>query len=180
MNDILNLFGVTEIYKLPDAIISVLFDENRRDDIFHKMLKLMNYDMSFDWFQSLFEDEMSDRKNKKQDFTPPQLGYICSQIVGGHQTLHEPTAGNGSMIIVDWWATASKYMPWEFQFIPYEVDCWELSDRSLPILLFNLSVRGIKGIVHHGDVLTGEEKARYILTNTDILSFSKIEKYDNQ
>lgn len=175
--ELLNLFNVTELYKLPDAIMSILFNEDKRNDIMSKALQLMLYDLSYDWFQELYESEMSERKQKKQDFTPAQLGQLCSMIVGEHYTIHEPTAGNGSMIISDWWQVIQKYMPWEFQFIPYNVDCWELSDRSIPILLFNLSIRGINAIVHHGDVLTGEEKARYILTNNnDILSFSKIEK----
>lgn len=176
MNNILSVFGVTELYKLPDAIMNILFDERKRSDIFQQLLKIMDYDLSYDWFQSLYEMEMSDRKIKKQDFTPRQLGELCSLLVGEHNTIHEPTAGNGSMIIADWWQTAKNYMPWEFQFVPYRVDCWELSDRSIPILLFNLSIRGINAIIHHGDVITGEEKARYILTSNDVLSFSKIEK----
>lgn len=61
------------------------------------------------------------------------------------------------------------------------VDCWELSDRSIPILLLNLSIRGIMGYVNHGDVLTGEIKQRYILLNPtdDTLAFSEIHKVGN-
>ncbi|RHO65998.1 SAM-dependent DNA methyltransferase, partial [Parabacteroides sp. AF48-14] len=35
----------------------------------------------------------------------------------------------------------------------------------IPFLLFNLSIRGISGIVFHGDTLKGKYKAVYVLTN---------------
>ena len=58
------------------------------------------------------------------------------------------------------------------------VTCWELSARSIPILLLNLSIRGIMGYVYHGDVLTKEVKQKYILLNRkdDTLAFSDIIK----
>lgn len=58
------------------------------------------------------------------------------------------------------------------------VTCWELSARSIPILLLNLSIRGMMGYVYHGDVLTKEVKQKYILLNRqdDTLAFSEIIK----
>jgi len=58
------------------------------------------------------------------------------------------------------------------------VTCWELSARSIPILLLNLSIRGIMGYVYHGDVLENEVKQKYILLNRkdDTLAFSEIIK----
>ena len=58
------------------------------------------------------------------------------------------------------------------------VTCWELSSRSIPILLLNLSIRGIMGYVYHGDVLENEIKQKYILLNQrdDTLAFSEIIK----
>lgn len=58
------------------------------------------------------------------------------------------------------------------------VTCWELSIRSIPILLLNLSIRGMMGYVYHGDVLTKEIKQKYILLNRkdDTLAFSEIIK----
>ena len=80
------------------------------------------------------------------------------------------------MIIADWWRKALAHVP--FDFFPSEnpVECWEISGRSLPFLLLNLSIRGIVGIVHHGDVLEGKESATYKLVNekNDCLAFSKI------
>ena len=60
-------------------------------------------------------------------------------------------------------------------------ECWELSDRSIPILLFNLSIRGMMGIVYHGDVLEKKIKQKYILLNRkdDALAFSEIHKVND-
>ena len=89
---------------------------------------------------------------------------------------YEPTAGNGSMLIADWWRKAQAHVPFDFYPSKNPIECWELSDRSIPILLLNLSIRGIVGIVHHGDVLEQKEKATYQLVNEkdDCLGFSKV------
>ena len=89
---------------------------------------------------------------------------------------YEPTAGNGSMLIADWWRKAQAHVPFDFYPSKNPIECWELSDRSIPILLLNLSIRGIVGIVHHGDVLEKKEKATYQLVNEkdDCLGFSKV------
>ena len=56
------------------------------------------------------------------------------------------------------------------------VTCWELSDRAIPLLLLNLSIRGIMGYVYHGDVLENTVKQKYILLNRtdDTLAFSDV------
>ena len=82
------------------------------------------------------------------------------------------------MIIADWWQRCSKKIPWEHFPSQNMVTCWELSIRSIPILLLNLSIRGMMGYVYHGDVLTKEIKQKYILLNRkdDTLAFSEIIK----
>lgn len=172
---LLRIFNATDAMDLPVKVQEVL-DSSFRDEIFKELIHAYNGDMSYDWFQSIYEEELAQRKQNKQDFTPTEVAQLCSGLIGTHHSVHEPTAGNGSMIIADWWRAANKMLPWEFQFIEYRVDCWELSDRAIPILLLNLAIRGISGVVHHGDVLEGIEKARYILSCTDALSFSKIAK----
>lgn len=165
---------------LPEAIIRILLSNNSdRDNIYRELLQLNDFDVSYDWFQSLYEDEFSERKEKKQDFTPNSLGILSSMLTDIKDgSTYEPTAGNGSMLIADWWRKASNHLPFDFYPSKNQIECWELSDRSLPILLLNLSIRGIVGVVHHGDVIERKEKARYILTNPndDCLGFSKIIK----
>ena len=58
------------------------------------------------------------------------------------------------------------------------VTCWELSPRAVPLLLLNLSIRGIMGYVYHGDVLEQRVMQKYILLNRtdDALAFSDVVK----
>lgn len=177
--ELFNLFGIEDLKDLPDAVMSVLTgDIKARDGVYRELLRLNHYDMSHDWFQELYESELSERKQKKQDFTPHSLGVLCSELTEQHGTIHEPTAGNGAMIIADWWQRCGHKIPWEFFPSQNMVTCWELSARSIPILLLNLSIRGIMGYVYHGDVLENEVKQKYILLNRkdDALGFSEIVK----
>lgn len=175
------LIGIDDISKLSERIMEIILgDTEYRDYIYTELIKINNYDMSYDWFQEIYENELSERKQKKQDFTPRELSIICSDLTSQSGTIHEPTAGNGSMIIADWWQRCSKLIPWEHFPSQHMVTCWELSSRSLPILLLNLSIRGIMGYVYHGDVLENDVKQKYILLNKrdDTLSFSDVIKAD--
>lgn len=164
--ELFNLIGIDDISKLSDRIMEIIMgDTEYRDYIYTELIKIHNYDMSYDWFQEIYENELSERKQKKQDFTPRELSIICSDLTSQSGTIHEPTAGNGSMIIADWWQRCSKLIPWEHFPSQHMVTCWELSSRSLPILLLNLSIRGIMGYVYHGDVLENDVKQKYILLN---------------
>ena len=182
-SELLCCFGVQDIRTLPETIMEVLLGpQQARDEVYKELLKLNNYDMSYDWFQQIYEAELSQRKEKKQDFTPNIIGELTAKLCGTDQrTTYEPTAGNGSMLIADWYAKLSKKYPWEFSPSKNQIECWELSDRSIPILLLNLSIRGIMGVVYHGDVLEKTIKQKYILLNRhdDALAFSEIHKVNN-
>lgn len=176
---LLDIFGIDDMRLLPEAINLLLFgDTYTRNNVYHKLLELNGHDLSRDWFQQIYEEEMSERKKKGQDFTPYELGVICSKLTKQQGSIHEPTAGNGSMVIADWWERCRMLLPWEHFPSEHMVTCWELSDRSLPILLLNLSIRGIMGYVYHGDVLEGTVKQKYILLNRtdDTMAFSDIVK----
>lgn len=177
--DLFEIFKIDDLRVLPEAISGVLFGNlEERNNVYNKLLEINSYDMSKDWFQEVYEEEMSERKKKGQDFTPYELGVICSQLTKQQGSIHEPTAGNGSMVIADWWERCRRLLPWEHFPSEHMVTCWELSDRSLPILLLNLSIRGIMGYVYHGDVLEGTVKQKYILLNRkdDTMAFSDIVK----
>ena len=182
-SELLCCFGVQDIRTLPERIMEVLLGpQQARDEVYKELLKINNYDMSYDWFQQVYEAELSQRKEKKQDFTPNIIGQLTAKLCGTDQrTTYEPTAGNGSMLIADWYAKLSQKYPWEFLPSKNQVECWELSDRSIPILLLNLSIRGIMGVVYHGDVLEQTIKQKYILLNRrdDALAFSEIHKVNN-
>jgi hypothetical protein len=177
--ELFNLFGIEDLKDLPSAVMNLLDgDIDARNEVYKELIRKNNGDMSHDWFQEIYETELSERKQKKQDFTPNILGVLCSNITSQSGSIHEPTAGNGSMIISDWWERCRKKIPWEHFPSQNMVTCWELSARSIPILLLNLSIRGMMGYVYHGDVLTKEVKQKYILLNRqdDTLAFSEIIK----
>lgn len=179
--DLFVLFGIEDLKDLPNAVINLLEgDIYARNEVYKELIRKNNGDMSYDWFQEIYETELSERKQKKQDFTPNILGVLCSKLTSQSSSIHEPTAGNGSMIIADWWQRCKQKMPWEHFPSQNMVTCWELSARSIPILLLNLSIRGIMGYVYHGDVLTREVKQKYILLNrkNDALAFSEVIKVD--
>ena len=179
--DLFVIFGIEDLKDLPNAVINLLEgDIYARNEVYKELIRKNNGDMSYDWFQEIYETELSERKQKKQDFTPNILGVLCSKLTSQSGSIHEPTAGNGSMIIADWWQRCKQKMPWEHFPSQNMVTCWELSARSIPILLLNLSIRGIMGYVYHGDVLTREVKQKYILLNrkNDALAFSEVIKVD--
>ena len=177
--ELFNLFGIEDLKDLPSAVMNLLDgDIDARNEVYKELIRKNNGDMSYDWFQEIYETELSERKQKKQDFTPNILGVLCSNITSQSGSIHEPTAGNGSMIISDWWERCRKKIPWEHFPSQNMITCWELSARSIPILLLNLSIHGMMGYVYHGDVLTKEVKQKYILLNRkdDTLAFSEIIK----
>lgn len=181
--DILNMFGIEDVIDLPEAVMRLIEgDSEKRTEVYKEMLKLADFDLSYDWFQQIYEDELSQRRQKKQDFTPNSIGVIAAKLCGLQQrSVYEPTAGNGSMLIADWNAKMQQQLPWQFFPSKNIFECWELSDRSIPILLFNLSIRGMMGVVYHGDVLERKIKQKYILLNRkdDALAFSEIHKVND-
>lgn len=114
------------------------------------------------------------RRNRISHQTPLEP---CSKLTSQAGSIHEPTAGNGSMIIADWWQRCHNKIPWEHFPSQNMVTCWELSARSIPILLLNLSIRGLWGRLswrRFGKSI----KMKYILLNRkdDTLGFSDIIK----
>mgnify|MGYP004630276009 CR=1 FL=1 len=175
----LKFFDIKDLMYLPDAVWTLLNSPiKERDEKYKELIELNNYDMGIEWFQPIYEAELSERKQKKQDFTPKELSKLCSKLTLQRGSVHEPTAGNGSMIIADWWERCRQRLPWEMFPSENMVTAWELSDRAIPILLLNLSIRGIMGYVYHGDVLEQNVFQKYILLNkkNDGLGFSEVVK----
>lgn len=179
-DDCCRIFNVEDIINLPQAAMDIVMgDRERRDAVYRELLSVNRYDMSFDWFRQLYEEEFAQRKKQKQDFTPVEVSEIVAKIalptVG---TIHEPTAGTGGLIISAWWEQCRRAIPWDYYPSQHMISVWELSGRAIPLLLLNLSIRGIMGYVYHGDVLEGTVKARYILLNRsdDALGFSDVVK----
>lgn len=176
-----SIFQIEDILELPNAVTKVLDgDVVHRNELYKELIRINNYDLSFDWFQSIYEAEFAQRNQDKQDFTPNAVAKIASMLTGQKLGfIYEPTAGNGSMLITDWWERCLR-SPYPLIHYPSEnmIACWELSSRAIPILLLNLSIRGIMGYVFYGDTLTQDIKMKYILLNrkNDTMGFSEIIK----
>lgn len=180
----LQFFGVDDIMNLPKAVETVIHKPlTERNEIYREFMRLNNYDMGRDWFQRVYEEEFSQRKNQGQDFTPIEVTELCAMLAGVEtaSNVHEPTAGTGQLIISAWWTWARSRTPWEAFPSQFPVTVWEILERTIPFLLFNLSIRGLMGYVYCGDVLEQTVKAKYILLNRrdDALGFSEIIRDEN-
>ena len=157
------ILGVDDTYKQPAKLLSLMLDEKKRVETFHKFLELET-DMSYEWFQEAFENEHADRKNKKQDFTPPSLSELMARLVSDNRTYYEIAAGNGGIMIQAWHEQRLNCENfWMYNPRNYWYQVEELSDRSLPFLIFNMAIRGMNGAILHGDSLTREFKNVYFI-----------------
>ena len=167
------ILKIEDLQELPSAIESIIFSDGK-DDFFHQLLDKYDWKLSYDWFQNIYEEELAQRNQNKQDFTPNTVGILLSNLTGYEKgKIYEPTAGNGSLIIANWNFRRNQ-LGNEFHSQEHPVECWELTNRSIPILLLNLSIRGIVGEVYHGNVLTKEIKVKYTLSKGN--QFSQITK----
>ena len=167
------ILGIDDSYKAPDALMKVMLDKDKREQLFNEFLKLET-DMSYEWFQSYYESEQAERKEKKQDFTPMSVADIVSRLVsqGNPRSFTDTTAGNGGMLIKSWINNASPFKsPSQYWFVAHE-----LSDRSIPFLIFNFAIRGWNGLIYHGDSLERKYKNIYFIQNKndDWFQFSEV------
>ena len=170
------ILGVDEPYQVPARIMEVVVG-TERDRVYDEFLMAFGYDVSRDWFHEFYEDENAERKKNKQDFTPPCLSRLVSDIVGyGDGVIYEPSAGTGGMIIARWDKKRRLYHPFDYRPSMQWFVAEDMSDRAIPFLLFNLSIRGINANVLHIDSLTRRCKEAYLVENVrnDMLMFSDV------
>lgn len=171
-----DIFGVDEAFKLPDAMMKLVFDKEQREKAMLRYLDEYTRDLSYDGFHEYYQQEQAERKSKKQDFTPDSISQVLSQIVGAGNSTYEPSAGTGGIIIKKWHYDRIQETPFTYLPSKYLYFAEELSDKALPFLLFNLAIRGMNAVVVHGDTLTREAKGVFFVQNTDdnYLGFSDI------
>ncbi|MBC8743108.1 N-6 DNA methylase [Lactobacillus sp. Marseille-P7033] len=157
-----NLIGIDESYKAPIKLQAILNDSSKRVELFNQFLNKES-DLSFDWFTDYFQEEHSDRKNKKQDFTPDGIVKLVSSLLGGFEVNADICAGTGGLTIKRW----NENHDGKFY-------CEEFSDRAMPFLLFNLMIRNVDAVVFYGDSLTRKAKHIYRLFKGD--KFSNLEE----
>ena len=174
------LLGITESYKAPERLLEILYNKEQREALFKEFLKIEN-DVSYEWFQNYFENEHADRKQKKQDFTPISIANLLSKLTNGkinNGMRYDCCAGTGAITIARWWEDCINDGVIKYKPSNYIYYCEELSDRSLPFLLFNLAIRGMNAVVVQVDVLTRKSKGAFFVHNEDdnYLGFSNINR----
>lgn len=156
------LIGVGESFEASYKLMDLLRDEAKRVELFNRFIELET-DFSFDWFTNYFQEEHSNRKNMKQDFTPDGVVQLANAVLPSANVNVDVCAGTGGL-------TIKRYSQ-----NPYATFyCEEFSDRAIPFLLFNLAIRNVNAYVFHGDSLSRDAKAVYSLKKG--VQFSSIEK----
>lgn len=169
-----NLLEINDSYKAPEKLLQILYDKSKREIICKLLLKLFDYDVSYDWFREYYEQEQAERKSKKQDFTPQCVTELVSKIVGSTATTYDCCCGTGGITISKWHNDCLQVNPLTYNPSEHLYVCEELSDRAIPFLLLNLIIRGMNAIVIQCDVLTRECKGIFFIYNqsNDFLNFS--------
>ncbi|MGF0002889.1 N-6 DNA methylase [Bacillus altitudinis] len=174
------IFGIDDSYKAPSKIMEILFDRERREDVFKQFVAdpVLNCTEK-DVFHEYFQDEHADRKTKKQDFTPRSVADLLARVTDGgleSTTTYDGCAGTGGLTIAKWQSDRIKHSPFDYKPSWYFYHCEEMSDRAIPFLLFNLLFRGMNAVVVHCDVLTRKSKGAFFIQNDhdDFMHFSAL------
>lgn len=177
-----NLLNIKDSYQAPQRIMEILYsDKETRDKVFMEFLRAFDMDVTYDWFHEYFQDEHADRKKHKQDFTPNSISQLLSAIVGeGDGSYYEPATGTGGILIQRWNDDRMNHSPFDYKPSDYFYTAEELSDRTVPFLLFNMIIRGMNGLVVQCDVLTREAYGAFFIQNDDNnhLGFSSLNRLD--
>ena len=138
----LDLLDISEIKDIPIELFQVV----RSNDVsvFEAFSEIVP-DLNTDWLQKVYQYYMADRKEKMQDYTPKSLAQFMSKLAGNGDIMTDLCAGSGALTIQHW--VRNKDQKFEL----YEVD-----EKVIPILLFNMAVRNIECTVYHADVLQQE------------------------
>ena len=155
-----------EASEIPGKLLDGLLDENSREHI----LQLINEkkdDKVIDVFRDMFQEEQSNRKELKQDYTPDGLSSLLAKLSGETENLADVCAGTGSLTV----AFLKEHPEVEF------VRCEEFSAQPIPFLLANLALMNVDGEVVHGDSLTQEVFNVYKLKRSK--NFSEIQIIDS-
>ena len=156
-----DLLGISESYEMPTKLMTILADKKNREELFNKFLEEKK-DLSYDWFTDYYQEEQGDRNALKQDFTPDCICEIVNKVNEKADKIADICSGTGGLTIKLWNENRDAFF-----------HCEEVAARAVPVLLFNLAIRNIRGEVIHGDVLTRKIEKVYRLTPS--VQYSDIE-----
>lgn len=145
------LLGITESFRMPDALKAKLLDPVEKTKLFDSLMAV-GESLDHDWFTEYFQTEHGDRDKLKQDYTPDCVCEIAASVTGTDGVVADICSGTGGLTLKAWQLGAREFY------------CVEFAERAIPVLLTNLAIRNIKATVVHGDALTKETFNAYRLT----------------
>lgn len=162
------LLEVSESFEIPIKIMEILSIKEDRERFFSSIL--LNWDnLQNDLFRDYFQEEQSNRKTLKQDYTPNCICELLSKLQPKGQKILDICSGTGSLSISSHKSQNESF----FQ-------CEELSRNALPFLLTNLAIRNFSALVLQKDVLKNQIINIFQLIPgdkfSDIKQLDKIEK----
>lgn len=138
--DIREILGISEMYEFIRYLKDIIFDKQRREEYFNKIIE--DIDLSTDFMRDVFQAEAAQRKQMKQDYTPDCICNLFYELSTTPAAVLDECAGTGSLAI-SYIANGVK-----------NVICIEKSETVFPLLLFNMSIRNVTGWVIKEDITT--------------------------
>lgn len=161
----LSLLEVENTDEMSNKLFQVVKNNNTK--IYEQFSELVCGDFSVDWLQKIFQYYQADREEKMQDYTPKSLADFMGLLAGESTNVIDMCAGSGSLTIQKWNRNN------DLKFMLYELD-----EKVIPFLLFNMAVRNISCVVYHADVLQMEIFKSYRITKGE--RFGVFKEEDNE
>lgn len=149
---------IQESYQMPDALMKKITGPDA--EAFFDLFK--NEDPATDYFRDYFQENQSNRDAMKQDYTPDPVCELVNKLAGNSENTLDLCSGTGALTVSSNWTGYHR--------------CEEISQRALPVLLFNLAIRGISGTVANRDTITSETSRLWELKKGD--KYSSITETD--
>lgn len=146
------VLGISESFELPEKMLTHLLSDDK-NTMFDKFVKRLGVP-EFGWFTDYFQEQHSNRDKFMQDFTPKEVAYIVNHLANKPREMADICAGIGGLTI---------------SAIDNDIffNCYELSKRAIPLLLFNLAIRNANAQVIEMNILTEEVSTCYKLTRSE-------------
>lgn len=169
-----DMLNVKEHMNFTNRIKELVFDRKGREAFYRKILAI-HRDMSVDFFRDYFMTH-SAVSSKGQHYTPDALGKLTAMLVGGTGGVDLTGAGTGTLIIQKWQSDRVNAGLWEYLPSNYWYQALELSDEAVSFLIHAFAIRGMNGVIIHGDALEMAVKQVYFIQNStnNPLSFSEV------
>lgn len=176
------LLEIKDSEQVPQKIWDILYsDKNERDNYLKQFLEEFGMNVNYDWFSELFQETPASRTKHKKDYTPNGINQLVNEIIGNKATTYyEPMAGTGGTLIERWHKDRIQHTPFDYEPSMYFYTLEEIGDDNIPLLLFNMIIRGMNGVVIHCDVITREAYGVFFVQNDEnnALGFSSLNRLD--